>query len=115
MGALDQLGPVRAGDLFDEPADEHAPTATADRVDVVDLEGHVGVVGSAELGPGVRAHDNGVLVLRVVHREDQRIVLGVHAKPLDLLRGQEFKALVVGLGLQDRTVGFRHEYLHLVS
>jgi hypothetical protein len=108
MSAFDQFGPMCAGDFFGEPSDEHAPAAAADLVDVVDLEGHVGMVGGAELGAGMGAHHDDSAVEPVVHGEDQRIVFGVDAEPPDLLGRQELVAVGTAQGLQGGAVGFGH-------
>ena len=88
--------------LIREAAHEHPPTRPRSAVDRVDLEGDVGVVGRGQLGALIGTDDDDSAIDAVVDREDQRVVLGVHPQPTDLLGLEELVALV---GIEDAEFG----------
>jgi hypothetical protein len=58
----DELLAVRGRDLLGEPADEHAPAGAGVPVDLVDLEGDVGVLDGVEFRAGGHPHHDHIPV-----------------------------------------------------
>jgi hypothetical protein len=90
LGPFDQLGPVLARHFLGEAAHEHAPATVSPLIDLIHLERHVRVVRRGELRASSCAyHDHARVIKRVVHRKDERIVLGIDTETPNLLRSQQ--------------------------
>lgn len=100
LGPFDQLGPVIARHFLSETAHQHAPATASPLIDLVHLERNVRVVRRGELRTSICAYHDHAAIKRVVHREDEGIVLGIDTKTPDLLRGQQPVALIVAQDLQ---------------